>query len=139
MTRLRNTIINELVEQYQNLTTQKAECENLMKEKTIISTSQISGYKIQLELINRDIKFIEKAFLGNKLNLDEEIRELNMTRKREYQCRDFLKEIGNVCEKHGLSLAHEDIEGRFLIHSYNNDDARWLLNAQWDYSSRVYE
>ena len=75
--------INELVEQYQNLTTQKAECENLMKEKTIISTSQISGYKIQLELINRDIKFIEKAFLGNKLNLDEEIRELNMTRKRE--------------------------------------------------------
>ena len=45
------------------------------------------------------------------------------------QCEDFLHDLINLCYQHGLSLAHEDTQGGFLIHDYNEKDTRWLLAA----------
>ena len=50
--------------------------------------------------------------------------------KIEKQREDFLHDLVNLCYMHGLSLAHEDIEGGFLIHQYNDKDVNWLLNAK---------
>ena len=50
----------------------------------------------------------------------------------EKQREDFLHDLVNLCYRHGLSLAHEDTEGGFLIHEYNDNDIKWLLSAIWE-------
>jgi predicted SAM-dependent methyltransferase len=41
----------------------------------------------------------------------------------------FLEDIENVCKKHGLSLAHEDMHGAFVIEPYSIDNIEWLKSA----------
>lgn len=45
---------------------------------------------------------------------------------------NFLVEIFKVCEKHGYSIAHEDVKGGFLITKYNDYDVKWLNDAMID-------
>jgi len=45
---------------------------------------------------------------------------------------EFLKEIIQVCEKHGLSISHEDCHGTFRINRFNYSDALWLYYATDD-------
>jgi hypothetical protein len=41
----------------------------------------------------------------------------------------FLAEIKTVCEKHGMSIAHEDTGGAFIINNFKMEDIEWLLDA----------
>jgi len=41
----------------------------------------------------------------------------------------FLKDILEVCKKHGLCISHEDKHGTFLIKEHNELDISWLANA----------
>ena len=43
--------------------------------------------------------------------------------------RQFLDEVMAVCRKHGLSIAHEDDHGAFMIRAFNESDAEWLNDA----------
>lgn len=42
---------------------------------------------------------------------------------------EFINDVLHVCRKHGLSIEHEDMNGGFLVTAYNDDAARWLLDA----------
>ncbi len=44
----------------------------------------------------------------------------------------FLKEIGDLCLKHGLSISHEDRHGGFIIEKYNQETVDWLNDASDD-------
>ena len=44
----------------------------------------------------------------------------------------FLDDLIEVCKKHGLSIAHEDGHGGFLVAPYNDHDAEWLRGADVD-------
>jgi hypothetical protein len=46
----------------------------------------------------------------------------------------FISEIEAVCRKHGLSLAHEDTQGAFIIAPMSEDNIAWLRDAMWDAS-----
>lgn len=41
----------------------------------------------------------------------------------------FLEEIVAVCQKHGMSISHEDGHGSFLIEKYSEMTRDWLLDA----------
>ena len=41
----------------------------------------------------------------------------------------FLAEIEAVCEKHGLSLAHEDVHGAFIVVDFTDGRAGLFENA----------
>jgi hypothetical protein len=41
----------------------------------------------------------------------------------------FLEEITAVCRKHGMSIAHEDTHGAFVIANYHPQLERWLRDA----------
>lgn len=41
----------------------------------------------------------------------------------------FLHEIDIVCQKHGLSISHEDRHGAFEIERYNDSLREWLNDA----------
>lgn len=41
----------------------------------------------------------------------------------------FLDEITAVCRKHGMSIAHEDPHGAFVIATYHHLLERWLRDA----------
>ena len=43
---------------------------------------------------------------------------------------EFIQEILAVCEKHGLSISHEDGHGSFEIEEYNEHNCEWLLAAK---------
>jgi hypothetical protein len=42
---------------------------------------------------------------------------------------DFLHEILAVCERHKMSLSHEDKHGSFIVEKFDKDLADWLINA----------
>jgi hypothetical protein len=42
----------------------------------------------------------------------------------------FLREIADVCQRHGFSLGHEDGHGAFLVERWNLIDEEWLLEAR---------
>jgi hypothetical protein len=42
----------------------------------------------------------------------------------------FLREIADVCHRHGFSLGHEDGHGAFLVERWNPLDEEWLLEAR---------
>lgn len=46
---------------------------------------------------------------------------------------DFLNDIVKVCEKHNLSISHEDSEGGFIIERYSEHNIAWLLDADKGY------
>ncbi len=41
----------------------------------------------------------------------------------------FLAEIRAACRKHGMSIAHEDEHGAFVIVPYSDECADWLFDA----------
>lgn len=43
----------------------------------------------------------------------------------------FIEEIVAVCEKHGLSIAHEDFHGGFIIEENNASNYDWLRAASY--------
>jgi len=44
----------------------------------------------------------------------------------------FLEEIIEVSRRHGLSLSHEDRQGKFVVQKYSQDNAEWLIGADDD-------
>jgi hypothetical protein len=44
----------------------------------------------------------------------------------------FLEEVEAVCQKHGLSIAHEDRQGGFIIEPYDAGNLEWLKAASFD-------
>ena len=45
------------------------------------------------------------------------------------KAKQFLGEIVVLEKKYGLSLAHEDTCGRFIVEAYSEDNVEWLLGA----------
>lgn len=45
------------------------------------------------------------------------------------QAKAFLLDLIEVYKRHGLSLAHEDSHGAFLVERYSEINAEWLLEA----------
>lgn len=41
----------------------------------------------------------------------------------------FIAEVIAVCKRHGFSIAHEDSQGGFLIERFDEDNAKWLMQA----------
>jgi hypothetical protein len=41
----------------------------------------------------------------------------------------FLDSYEELCQKHGLSLSHEDDQGAFIITEYNVRNIDWVRNA----------
>jgi hypothetical protein len=39
----------------------------------------------------------------------------------------FLRDVIEVCRRHGLSISHED--GAFMVESFSEDNAKWLMGA----------
>lgn len=49
---------------------------------------------------------------------------------------NFLEDIKKVCEKHNLSISHEDGQGAFIVEDYDNRNIKWLFNASKHYKDR---
>lgn len=43
---------------------------------------------------------------------------------------EFLRELEELYRRHGLSLAHEDTHGAFLIEKLSEDNVRWVKDAR---------
>lgn len=41
----------------------------------------------------------------------------------------FLKDLADVCKKHGMSLGHEDSHGGFLVEPWDEYNEEWMLDA----------
>ena len=41
----------------------------------------------------------------------------------------FLKELEEVCQRHGFSLSHEDVQGGFIVEKYHKTLSEWLQEA----------
>lgn len=41
----------------------------------------------------------------------------------------FIRDITEVCRKHGLTLSHEDGHGAFEVERYDQHTIEWLNNA----------
>lgn len=41
----------------------------------------------------------------------------------------FLAEVVEVCRKHGFSIGHEDTGGAFVVDTFDDNTAEWLLAA----------
>lgn len=48
---------------------------------------------------------------------------------------EFLDAVRALCRERGLSLAHEDIGGAFLVHPWNEYDDEWLSEASFEVES----
>ena len=48
----------------------------------------------------------------------------------------FLKEIDEVCQKYGFSIAHEDEYGGFIIDEYKQENIEWLYDAAKRFSNK---
>jgi hypothetical protein len=48
------------------------------------------------------------------------------------QVDEFLEDIVKVYKKHGLSLAHEDGHGSFIVEPYSEKNIEWLNACQFD-------
>ena len=57
--------------------------------------------------------------------------------KRDYidmspKMKAFLNDLISVCQRHQLSISHEDHHGAFEINEYSDYDMQWILNAHDD-------
>lgn len=46
---------------------------------------------------------------------------------------DFFEAIEKACKEHGLSIAHEDGQGGFIIEEYKNCNIEWIKEASKRY------
>jgi len=42
---------------------------------------------------------------------------------------EFLKDIEEVCQRHSMTISHEDGHGAFIIEPFNEDNIKWLHDA----------
>jgi hypothetical protein len=52
-----------------------------------------------------------------------------MNRDRSEKVQAFLNEVADVCRRHGLSIAHEDGHGSFIVEKFDQFNIDWLNNA----------
>lgn len=45
---------------------------------------------------------------------------------------EFFRDIDEVCANHGVSIAHEDMHGQFVIEKYCQENMNWLKAAKID-------
>ena len=67
----------------------------------------------------------------NKFSWDRAKREHTPTPDK---MKAFLADIIIVCNRHGLSLSHEDGQGAFIVEDYSSKNIERLLEAQKDFS-----
>lgn len=60
-------------------------------------------------------------------------RTICAMREMPKEMEDFLEDIKLVCEKHNLSIAHEDYHGVFRIEEYDEGNIKWLFGASKNY------
>jgi hypothetical protein len=48
-----------------------------------------------------------------------------------FKRREFLKKLRALCEQHGISIAHEDGNGAFLLEDFSEKTMRWLEQADY--------
>jgi hypothetical protein len=48
---------------------------------------------------------------------------------RNIKFKAFMNEITGVCKKHGLSIAHQDHQGAFIVENYSKTNIEWLQSA----------
>jgi len=57
----------------------------------------------------------------------------------EKKAKEFKKEIRKLCEKHGISISHEDGQGGFLLTEFDEVYADWFEAAdRYDYATMTY-
>lgn len=44
----------------------------------------------------------------------------------------FIRDIVDVYKKHGMSIAHEDSQGAFIIEDCHDNNIEWLLESSVD-------
>ena len=66
------------------------------------------------------------------IKLDVYDRNISECRPRDPKVVSFLEDILSVCEKHNLSISHEDCHGGFVIESLSKDNLTWLGAASED-------
>lgn len=49
----------------------------------------------------------------------------------------FIDDVIDVCKKHGMSIAHEDNHGAFIIEDYSDINIEWLENADVDIDGKA--
>lgn len=54
---------------------------------------------------------------------DEKIKEAIRVSK-------FLFELNRLCEKHDMSISHEDGHGNFIIENYKSQNIEWMCQAE---------
>lgn len=48
----------------------------------------------------------------------------------DYKIDSFLDELESLYRKYGLSIAHEDNHGAFIIERFSDENLQWIMNAQ---------
>lgn len=66
-------------------------------------------------------KKVWDVYLGDLVEMPEEMQ-------------DFLADIEAVCRKHGLSIAHEDEQGGFIVETLKEDNLNWVSGAAKRYT-----
>ena len=93
-----STVRNNLIEQYRYLIIEQDLYSDLLLIETL-SDTQRSCFRIKLELINNDVTFIENAFLGNKMILENEIAEYENIYKNNRNFEDIGMAVRFICER----------------------------------------
>jgi hypothetical protein len=52
---------------------------------------------------------------------------------------EFIEELIEVMQKHGLSLSHEDDQGAFIIEDFKDENIHWLRDAYYRSNSNQKE
>jgi len=50
-------------------------------------------------------------------------------KERSDRVMQFLNEVAELCEKHELSIGHEDTHGAFIVFDYSKCVVEWILAA----------
>lgn len=90
-------------------------------------------------LVEKDTERVRERLISRLMQSDDEglfldrceaivdafLNELRIEEK-ERGDREFLTALTLLCREHGRSISHEDSQGGFLIHDWNQHDEDWL-------------
>jgi len=79
--------------------------------------------------MNIDDEYLEDDFDEEFEELEEQIPELSTKEILEEKKESFIKDLIKIYRNHGLSLAHEDHQGAFIVRNLEDDDIEWLKDA----------
>lgn len=65
------------------------------------------------------------------MNWDTKQKKMRKLTRREAM---FLEQLDFVCQKHGISISHEDGHGAFILTDYDDSNRKWLESATLDLS-----